>query len=311
MALSANTLHNYNRILKHLNNGVETTDMGFLRNTASVLERVKVSEKGYKIVSDNTQKSRLTCVMGAMTRIGMRGDAYDIYKAEFNRLKTTLNNHLKSGKLSAKQEANWIEKDDLDNLYNVIKEKAEGDDSTFKDRQDLLLLALYTKMPPQRNMELFWMKIIIGKAPEKLDSKFNWLLLDDKRMIINVHKNTATTGTKFIDISKYEELLDALVLYVSGLNRRNARFTKYVMIPLLTYDSGHAWQRSDEIREQLNRIFGKRVGAAQLRTMMATHNAPAGKEALQQLLQDAADAGHSLETHIKTYMKARNTIVEQ
>jgi hypothetical protein len=80
------------------------------------------------------------------------------------------------------------------------------------------------------------------------------------------------------------------------------------MIPLLTYDSGHAWQRSDEIREQLNRIFGKRVGAAQLRTMMATHNAPAGKEALQQLLQDAADAGHSLETHIKTYVKTRNTI---
>lgn len=307
-ALSANTQRNYQRILKHLNNGTETNDMGFLRDTAAVLARVKIAEKNNKTVSDNTQKSRLTCVMGAMTRIGMRGDAYDVYKAEFNRLKTAINTQLASGELSAKQEENWIEKQDLEDLYGRLKERAESDKSTYRDRQDLLLLALYTKMPPQRNMEYFMMKIIIGKTPAKLDNKFNWLLLDDKRMVIHVHKTATTSGTRFIDLSGYDELLDVLVLYIAGLHRRNARFTKYAMIPLLAYESGASWRRSDEIRENLNRITGKNIGAQMFRTIMTTQMSPATKQEMEQAKKMAADMGHSLNMHVGTYTKARNVI---
>jgi len=318
-ALSANTEYNYRRILKHLNNGVETPDLDFLRDTAAVLQRVKLSEKGGKMTSDNTQKNRLTCIMSTMTRFGMIGDAYDVYKTEFNRLKMAINTKLKSGELSEKQEAAWIERQELDDLYTAVKEKAEDENSTFRDRQDLLLLALYTKMPSQRNMEYFNMSIIIGTAPvTPLAPNRNYLFMDQKKMVIPIHKNTATKGIKYIDLNNndklklnYDEFFHALVLYVAGMPNQRARArARYVIVPLLQYEHGIPWERSDKIREALNRITGKNIGAAMFRTLMSTHMSPASKLEMEQTKKLAQDMGHSLDIHVGTYTKARNTIVD-
>lgn len=302
-ALSENTKRNYKRILKHLNGGTETESLGFLHNTATVLARLRQPERGTKPVSDNTFKSRLTAVMSSMTRAGMTGATYDIYKSEFDRVKSALVKHLKSGELTEKQEANWVEAEDLEDLWQTLKERAEADDSTFRDRQDYMLLSLYLKSPPQRNLEYYLMKIVIGKAPAVLDARFNYLLFDEKRMVIHQHKNTYISGTKFIDISKCTELLEALVVYIAGLpTMRNAKLR---LLPLLRHENGVPWERSDMIREALNRITGKKIGAQMMRTMQATHKAPANKDALANVIQEARDMGHSFEEHLLTYVKKR------
>lgn len=303
-ALSENTKRNYKRILTHLNGGVATDSLGFLNDTAAVMSRLRKPEKGNKPVSDNTCKSRLTAVMSAMSRAGMTGTAYDVYKSEFDRVKGELVKHLKSGELTEKQEQNWLEADDLQDLWQALKERAEADNSTFRDRQDYMLLSLYFKAPPQRNLEYFLMRIIIGKTPAVLDSRFNYLLFDEKRMVIHQHKNTAVKGTKFIDISKCDELLDALIVYVAGLGAA-PRGAKMRQLILLRHENGTAWERSDMIREALNRITGKRVGAQMMRTIQATHKAPANKEALANVIQEAHDMGHSFEEHLLTYVKNR------
>jgi hypothetical protein len=316
-ALSEHTIANYKRILKHLNGGIDTNIMTFLNNTDAVLTRVKISETGGKTVSDNTQKSRLTCIMSTMTRIGMVGDAYDVYKTEFNRLKNAINNRLESGELSEKQEAAWLEKPELDELYAAVKKRAESADSTYRDRQDLLLLALYYKIPAQRNAEIFNMKLIIGNAPATpLSENSNYLYFDDKKMVINIHKNAAAKGVKKIDLNNndklkinYDEFFEALILYVAGLPNQRARAkAKYIISPLLRYENGTPWERSDMIREALNRITGKRIGAQMFRTMTTTQTTPASKTDMERAKKLAADMGHSMDMHIGTYTKARNTV---
>jgi hypothetical protein len=311
--LSGSSVHNYLRIIKLLNDDKETDTLDFLKDTDTVIKRIKTVNqarvKNPGLPSDNTIKSRYTTVLSCIRKTIPLLDnpeyknIYDIYRAEFDKISNTIMTHLESGEKTEREQVNWISSDEIKTVLNNLKEKAESEDAKYKHVQDYLLVSLYTTLPPQRLLEFYKMRVILGKVPIKLSEEYNYLLFDDKKMIIYQHKNTTKSGKKEIDLSKYPEFIEAFVLYLIKTRVIPLKSgVKYMTFSLLRHEHGIPWDRPDMIRERLNSIFKKRIGSGMLRKIISTEKAPA-KNVMKEYEEFATEMGHSVSTNSLYYVK--------
>jgi hypothetical protein len=303
--LAPSTKKIYMRILKFLNDEQDFTDLHFLSDYPRVVALLNKA-LGNKIASDNTVKSRLTAIISTLSRMGYQdSETYKFYRTRFDAIKYKIDTHLISGNKTAKEEANWVTQEELDKVYQDVKTKAENPVGSHESRLNYLLVSLYVDLPAARLLEYAMMKIVTGTPPKSLPLTYNWLLLEEKKAIINVHKNTTTKGSYTMSLSSYPKFLGALDLYMKGLNRKD-NGAKYTMIPLLQNANGTAFERSDMIREKLNQIFKKNVGPGMLRKIQDSKQAEelgVNKDALEKMIVQAKAQGHSLETHARNYIK--------
>jgi hypothetical protein len=303
--LSPSTIKNYNRILKYLNNEQDFKTLSFLEDKPKVMALLAVS-KGNNKASDNTIKSRLVAILSALNQhSGTDTDVYKFYRKKCEEIRDKIDKHLISGEKTEKEKANWVTQEEMDKVYADVKSKAENPVGSHESRLNFLLVSLYVDLPAARLLEYAMMRVITSTPPKSLPTTFNWLLLEEKRGIINVHKNTTSKGSYNMNLSQYPQFLYALDLYIKGLNRKPMN-AKYTMFPLLQNANGTAFERSDMIREKLNYIFKKNVGPGMLRKIQDSKQAAElgiSKDALEKMIVQAKTQGHSLETHARNYIK--------
>lgn len=304
--LSDNSIANYTRILKHLNNGQEFTTLGFLRNYSRVLTQL-VAAKGGKRASDNTIKNRLTAILSALTHTHQEeSEPYNFYYKHFQAMKLKLEKHLISGAKTEREQMNWLTEDELAHIYNEIRRRALQEDASYDDVMNYFLLGLYLELPSARILEYAQMHIVLGTPPKQLPTTSNWLLYNDMCMVINVHKNSNTVGSYDIDLSMYPKFLPILDMYLNTLNKRLSGASKFILFPMLQHRNGSAFSSGDVIRDKLHKIFGKSVGPGMLRKIQDSHQAATlgiSKNAIEAMAQQAKAQGHSLETHARNYIK--------
>jgi hypothetical protein len=141
----------------------------------------------------------------------------------------------------------------------------------------------------------------------ELPKERNYLLLKEKRMIYNQHKNTRYTESKNIveqlDLTDYPEMLQIIELYVENLPYANRAGNNLV---LLSERNGVRWERTDLITRALTRIAGKTMGSNALRHIIAENSAPS-REQLDEMKAQAERMGHSLYAHMNIYIKKTTT----
>jgi len=210
------------------------------------------------------------------------------------------------------QEDNWVDWADIIDEWESMNDcfsKIKAIGSVTQDYQytfllHFVILTLYVKMLPRRNMDYLDM-VISKKRPEVLANGTNYLILDEKKFVFQKFKTFKHFGTQEVDIP--DDVMEILWFYINqrktdgGIPTLGLDLKKGKTFPFLLYVNGGGFIKGNAITRCLNRIFApKRIGCAMLRTIYATDTLLAEQEKNKII---AEGMGHSVSTQQNIYIK--------
>ena len=155
---------------------------------------------------------------------------------------------------SKTQEENWVEKDDINKLYDILKnnamllyKKKNITNTDLQDIQNYIILSLFNGnyIPPRRSKDYTNFKI------KNVDmEKDNYI--KNNKMIFNSYKTAKTYGKQEIDIP-------------IELNKILKKWIKINPTDFLLFDSSLNQLSNVKLNQRLNKLFGKKVGVNQMR----------------------------------------------
>jgi len=153
-----------------------------------------------------------------------------------------------------KQEDNWVEKDEVMNIYNTLKKNAtiiyKKDNITNNDLQEIQLYIIICLLggifiPPRRSKDYINFKI------KNIDTDVD-NYMDKNDFIFNSYKTAKTYGKQKITIPK--ELKTIINKWI-----------KINPTDYLLFDSSKNQLSNVKLNQRLNKLFGKKAGVNQLR----------------------------------------------
>lgn len=204
----------------------------------------------------------------------------------------------KSNEKSQTQKDNWLDWEDIEK----VKKELENDVNTFKSKQtinekqydkilDLLLLSLYTDIPPRRNE--YKDMIVVKKWKPTMPNDVNYYSQSDNTFIFNVYKTSKKYGQQILKLEDNNKLISIIKLYLKHHPLKNE--TNY---DFLVSHKGTPFI-INTITKRLNSIFGKKIGASMLRHIYLTHKYA---DDLEQMKLDSQMMAHSMNEQ-KEYIK--------
>lgn len=171
-----------------------------------------------------------------------------------------INNYEENIKMEVKtptQENYWIEKDELDSIYNQIKNKAvylfkkkELTKEDLNEIQNYIILSLYTLIPPRRSLDFTEMKI------KNISPDDNHI--DKNKFVFTKYKTAKFNGTQYEDIPK--DLMSILKKWI-----------KINPTDYLLFDSNKNKLTPSKLTRRINKIFGKNISTSALRHLYISH----------------------------------------
>ena len=190
----------------------------------------------------------------------------------------------------------WITEEEIktkyDDLYKVIQYIGDNktiNKDTYNKLLQLIILSLYYKQPPRRNIDYSLMKVV-KKYNNDLDNNFNYLDLKNKKFIFNVYKTANTYDKQVIEIN--EELYNNILFYL--------KFNKNQEGYLLSNYNNTPFNNGFSINRILTKIFNKNVGATQLRKIYLSSKY---SNMQNELNKDVEAMGTSTGVAMNTYIK--------
>ena len=248
----------YLRSLYAMNSSRPFNNLAWLKTTAPVESRISEYAK-------STQKSMYSTIVAALS--AMSNTTYTkIRNYYFNKMMELANKDKErdTSIKSEKQEKNWLDWKTILAHEERLKQEA---DQFIKNKVitpkewniilSWLVLSLYTKFPPRRNVDYKQM-FVINKEKNATDSSKNYYTLDTQKFIFNVYKTASKHGTQTFPVPS--ELSEVIELYLSKHPLR-----KQGEFPLLVNSNGEKFASINCITRILNKIFGLNLGASMLR----------------------------------------------
>lgn len=266
LAESSATL--YIRSLVILNDKKPFKSLAFLKKTDAVEDIIKT-------YAFNTQRSFYTAISSILSLFKDTPGYKKTYQYYYDKMMGAGEEAKKSEaeglKKTKKEEENWISwdevkkiKDDLESKVDEFAKAKTLDEKQYEILLKLVVLSLYTDIPPRRNKDYLEMVVHkVGKRDklESLPTDKNYLIVRSKvptQFIFNVYKTAKKYGQQTTDIP--ESLSETLSLYLK--HHPNAKDTTF---HFLTDADGKELDAVNAITRILNRVFGKKVGASMLR----------------------------------------------
>ncbi len=297
--LSDKSTNLYVKYLINLNNKEPFNNLMFLKNTDDILKKLE----NY---SDNTKKTILSAITSILSLYNDKSVYKKLHKFYFELMMNKANDmkNIDSNIKTEKENKNWIEWDEI----ITIRERLKNEILEFIDNKiisvaqynkllSLLVLSLYTMIPPRRNVDYIEM-FFINHNKDTLDSNKNYLDYINKKFIFNNYKTNKKYGLQSLEIPN--NLLEIINLYLKHhpLNPdKKLLFKKNIEFRFLVFSDGSPFNLNSTTR-LLNKLFdGKRIGSSMLR-----HIYLSSKYNIDEMKTDADAMGHSLMEQ-KSYMK--------
>lgn len=292
--ISESSLKLYLSNLKRLNGGQEIKNLNFLKDVEKIVDKIK----DYK---PNTRRTYIISIVSLLKQEPKQKKLYDKYYTlllEYNKdLKT---NNVKS----AKQQENWINQDEIKEIYNKMGEelkpkleKKKLTDAEFQELLNWVVLSLYTLNPPRRNLDYQYM-VIVKKYSDELDKMYNYLDLEKNEFHFNNFKTKKTYQRQTVPINEELQLVIKEYLKFHPLAKQIKK--KDSIVPFLVNFNGAPFENTNTITRILNKIFGKKIGSSMLRNIYLTTKYSGNLESLN---KDATDMGTSSNTIQNQYVK--------
>jgi hypothetical protein len=252
--LSDGSLKLYEANLKRLNDGNEIKNLNFLKDTESIIQKIKEKKP-------TTARSYIIAICSILKNDVKMTKPYEIY---YNLL-IEYNDQLKTNNIkSEKQEEEWISQQEVKNKYdeleNEIKPLFKKRNITADEYNKLLsyvVLSLYVLQPPRRNLDYLNL-IAVSKYKGTENKDFNYFDISTKKMIFNNYKTKGTYQSQEVDVN--EKLYLILCAWIKKFKIRY-----YVLQKL----DGSELDKNG-ITKILYKIFNKKIGSTMLRNIYLT-----------------------------------------
>lgn len=289
---SPSTIKTYMNRLRKLNKDKNPTSLKFLRDIDNVKQYFET--KHFTVAS---KKSFIGCIVTILKASSKKIDNEAVEKYRNFLSKEELDS-ISNDKKTQKQKDNWLSWNEVLEIKKKLKKKAvlaSQEDQVNKNEYNLLLdnlvLSFYVNMPPRRSKDFSIMKI--QQPDEKLNDTDNYLTLEN-HLVFNDYKTDKKYGKQEIDISKNEELMEDLNLYLMHRKEEENQFN------LLLKYNGRKFNEINDITRILNNIFKKNVSVNMLRAIYITDKFSENKNEME---ETASDMGHSVSVQQSIYNK--------
>lgn len=282
--LSKSSLDSYKAKLKKLNENKPIKNLNFLNN----IDNIKDIIKDYK---PNTQRNYIIAVSSVLKCFlnNNKNKKVEILYNQYSKILDEYNTNLKDQtSMTETENKNWIDKDELEKIYNDVKDNYKKDKQAF---QNYLLLSLYYLQAPRRNKDYQLLKIV-SKYNDQLSNEFNYLDIKKKMFIFNNYKTAKKYNKQEININ--DDLFLIIQSYIKTFKLKDG---EYLLNDLKTNEP---YKNTNSITLLLNRIFKKKIAASMLRKMYLTTKYSNNSE---QLKADMTAMGSSVETATHNYIK--------
>ena len=284
--LSQSSINLYLRNLEKLNGDQPLKSLSFLTNVETILDKLD----GYK---ENTKRLYLISICSVLNVEG-KAKLYDKYfKLMINKnkeLKAKESNNEKS----QQQSENWIEWDKIiekhKELYDKVLEFINNkklNEKQYNELLKLVVLSLYTIIPPRRNSDYQNMHIIKNNIVD--DKTKNYLVYNDKIFIFNQYKTQKKFGTQEEDIP--ENLMTIINYYLKFHPKINGKINNKTNEPFLVYYDGKPFSLVNSITRILNSIFDKNLGSSLIRHIYLSNKY---QDVVEEQKKDAKAMAHSV-----------------
>lgn len=191
--LSDSSLKTYSSILTNLHNKVfgtkEINDVGAFNNTNLVLSNLED-------MSPNKRKTILSALVVLTSN--------EEYRNQMNKDVSTYNEEIQKQEMSSTQRENWVEKDDIENVYKKLEKKAreiykKPNKSTadLQEIQNFIIIALLGGLiiPPRRSLDYCNFKL--SNIDENNDNFYD---TSSQKFIFNSYKTAKSYGRQEVAV---------------------------------------------------------------------------------------------------------------
>lgn len=284
--ISENSKKTYTSKLKKLNGNKTPTDLLFLKDSKTILEQIE------KIPNPNTRRSSLIAVVSVLKDNKKYKKEYEVYHTEMMKINSVLN------KESHKSEATKEKQDkvsmteilaiqkELQAILPIIKGKKKITDEQLKELHDLVIVSIYTLLPPRRNLD--YSEMVIGLPTE--DKTKNYY--HKGQFIFNTYKTAgAEHKQQIVEVPK--ELQDILKTWI----KLKPKGCDYLLVKLPSNEK----YKTTDMTGLLKKVFkNDNIGVSVLRNTFLTNKY---SDAMKDLKKDAVDMGTSVGVALNTYIK--------
>jgi hypothetical protein len=247
----------------------------------------------------NSQRTYLISIVSTLK--GLKG--FDnVFKIYYNKM-MEMNKELKNNNTKSEtQLKNWISQDEIIQIYNELKNKAEPLFSlkkiTSKEWDTILnyvILSLYVLQAPRRNID--YQKMLVNKTSNFENNEdyknFNYYIYPNQKFLFFCYKTAGTYNMQEFVISDDLQKILLKYLKIHPLRKENNYY-------LLVNSEGDALTSINSITRILNKIFNRKIGSSMLRNIYLTDKY---KDEMNEMNDDAHKMGTSTETIKSNYVK--------
>jgi len=290
--------------------GKEYSDLNFL-GEERVLDEIK------KKKTANTQYNYLN----ACNSILKCFPEYEEISKKYSALVTLHQKEMKKvedenrGEKNDRESKNWIEWEEVLKRHSELEEqtkifRSKGEALTVQQYELLLqyvVLSLYTMLPPRRNRDYHWMKIVNKESSLRFnEEEGNYFIVETGKFRFGDYKTVDSHGIQEVKVP--EELMKVLTEYIkyrpkhveygeSGKKKINWRNQGNLLVKF----DGRVVEGDNFMTRILNRIFGKSIACGMLRH---SYISKMYRGINPKQMFDVADAmGHSPQMALGTYAK--------
>ena len=271
--------------LKKLNGNQIPTGLMFLKDTKTIMEKIEL------IQNPNTRRSSFIAVVSVLKDNKKFKKVYDIYHSEMMKINAVLNkDSFKSDSTKAKQENVKMtdllaRQKDLAAIMPIIQKKKKISDDQLQQLHDLVVVSLYTLLPPRRNVD--YSEMVVAAPTEDKTKNF----YHAGKFYFNNYKTKGTYNQQVIDL--HEELNAILKLWI----KLKPKGPDSLLVNLQT----NAKYKPSDMTKLLKQVFNnEHIGVSVLRNVFLSEKY---SDVMSKLKKDAAQMGTSIGVAESTYIK--------
>lgn len=283
--ITQSSLELYKTKLKILNDNKPIKNLNYLYDIDKINEKIK----NLKPNTRRTYIIAITSVLACLNKEDKKPNKKlkKLYQ-DYSKILDEYNSSLKN-QTEITEGTQVISKEDIDKVYNKLKDDKNKNRQSY---QDYLTLSLYYLTPPRRSLDYKMMKVI-KKFDKELSKDYNYY--DGKIFYFNAYKTRGKYALQ--EIAVPDELKQILDFHIKSNNIKDDDFI------LRDFKNNTELKRGNEITLILNRIFKSKVSVSMLRRSFLTNKYGNMSDDLK---EDVDKMGTSVEVSQNNYIKKKS-----
>lgn len=287
--ITESTANQYLATLYKLNGGKNFANLGFTRKFEDVQKLIDT----YAPSTQSSQYATLSSVLALFKDKSAYKKAHQHWFDKSSEAHTERSEEPLHQK-TEKQEENWLSWEEIQkkksDLLTALSPSSLTKRTLTPEQSDqllqLLVLSLYTDIPPRRNQD-YTSLVVVKKLPKEASTDKNYYDLSTHKFVFNKYKTAKTYGQQTIDAPA--ELHNIIATYIKY--HPNKKEKEIPLLPGLNPTNG--------ITRLLNRIFNKKIGSSMLRHIYLSDKLGDNIKGQEQLANDMAHSVGMQRAYVK------------